>query len=151
MNLDCDLRSLCSRTLFAMQPLAVPRLLCALLGAVWVSTAGSVVASAVLMPSPAQAADAAKLGDMTPFRSIASDVLSLVQKGALQAATQRVKNLEIAWDRAESGLKPRAAVQWHAVDKAIDRVLSELRRTPPDALASSQALKDLLVVMDAAR
>lgn len=88
---------------------------------------------------------------MTPFRTIANDVLSLVQNGDMPAAIKRIKDLEVAWDGAEAGLKPRAAAEWHVVDKAIDRALSELRANKPDAKTSAQALKDLLAAFDAAR
>ena len=83
------------------------------------------------------------LGDMTVFKTITTDTLSLVNKGKMTEATARVGDLEHEWDVAQSRLKPMSKAKWTEVDDAIDAVLRQLRAVNPDQVGSKAALEAL--------
>jgi hypothetical protein len=117
----------------------------------------SAVPVVTVAPSAANQANAAlqaptqtvsKLGDLTMFRLISTEVAALVDKGDIDAAKLRVKDLELAWDSAEAGLKPRAAADWHILDKKIDPVLTALRAETPSLADCKQVTAELLKTFD---
>ena len=113
--------------------------------------AGVVPALASAAPATATAPSATALGDLSTFKAIAADTLRITKAGDLLAAKTRIKDLETSWDQAAPRLRTRNADAWKIVDKAIDRALSELRAGRPAASSSTQALTDLLAVIDTSK
>lgn len=106
-------------------------------------SADTPTATASSQPGAGQIA-VSKLGDLSEFQTIAQDVSGLVNQGDLAQAKLRIKDLELAWDNAEAGLKPRAAADWHVLDDAIDQSLSALRASIPQP-ANCKATMDALL------
>lgn len=98
-----------------------------------VFAAGYTILAPAGAPTATATADSPSLGDMTPFEAITTDVQSIATTGDLAAAKTRTKDLETAWDDAQSTLRPVNAEAWGHVDGTIDDALSALRATASDA------------------
>lgn len=88
------------------------------------------------------------LGDLSAYRKIVMDTSALVNTGDMSAARSRITDLETAWDQGEEKLQPMSPSDWTAVDKSIDRALSQLRSGSPDPKACASALTTLLAKID---
>ncbi|MGA5299758.1 hypothetical protein ACPCHT_07495 [Nucisporomicrobium flavum] len=119
-------------------------------GAATIAVAGA-GADPQAAPAARQVHPTTALGNLSRFAAIVDQVQAEVAKNDLGNAKIRVKDLEVAWDDAEAGLKPRDPGKWHQLDDEIDAVLSALRAGNPhqsDCAASLAALADLLDKFD---
>ncbi|WP_433074972.1 COG4705 family protein [Dactylosporangium sp. CA-052675] len=89
-----------------------------------------------------------KLGNLSRFAVIVSDVQAKVAQHDLAGAKTRVKDLEVAWDDAEAGLKPRDATKWHQLDGQIDDVLTALRAASPAQADCASAVGTLMKTLN---
>jgi uncharacterized protein HemX len=80
------------------------------------------------------------LGDLSKFRTVAQDMLSLVRAGDWNGAKSRAADLESAWDDGQARMQPMNPDEWTQMDNAIDVVLKKTRASSPDAAAVLEAL-----------
>ena len=81
--------------------------------------------------------------DVAQLTTIVDDTTALLTAGDQAGATQRIKDLETAWDKAQSRLQPLDKPAWNVLDGEIDTVLSALRASRPDAAKEQQTLAEL--------
>jgi hypothetical protein len=102
-----------------------------------------------LAPSAGVAGEAAvSLGDMTPFKTIISDVQGMAGTGDFVAAEKRITDFETAWDDAQPTMRPLNTAAWSTVDDAADAALNALRAGTPAADEVTATLASLGAVLD---
>ena len=94
-------------------------------------------------PAARQVHPTTRLGNLSAFAAIVADVKAKVAENDLAGGKARVKDLEVAWDDAEAGLKPRDAAKWHQLDDQIDAVLTTLRASHPTQADCASAIATL--------
>lgn len=97
---------------------------------------------------PRQAHPITKLGNLGKFAGIVTDVKEKVAENDLAGGKARVKDLEVAWDDAEAGLKPRDSARWHQLDDQIDAVLTALRASSPVRGDCASAVDTLMTTLN---
>ena len=95
-------------------------------------------------PAAKQPHPITRLGNLTRFAAITRDVHNLVASNDLAGGKARVKDLEVSWDDAEAGLKPRDPGKWHQLDDEIGAVLTSLRASNPSQADCTAKLKTLM-------
>ena len=94
------------------------------------------------------AAAAASLGDMSPFKTIITDVQAIAATGDFTAAEMRITDFETAWDDAAGAMRPLDATAWGNVDVAADAALDALRASAPAADEVTGTLATLIAELD---
>ncbi|AQS46804.1 hypothetical protein BMG03_02530 [Thioclava nitratireducens] len=91
----------------------------------------------------ASAAQAASLGDMSPYETIVSDTQMLAKKGEFTAAEKRITDLETLWDKNAAKLRKADPSAWGMIDGAADKAFAALRTKSPDSKTVMQSLNGL--------
>ena len=102
----------------------------------------------LLQPATASVAGGASLGDLTPLKTIVSDVEKIAATGDLAAAQTRITDFETAWDDDEPAMRPLNADAWGNVDMAADAALKALRAGTPQADKVNATLTALMASLD---
>lgn len=98
--------------------------------------------------TPAVAAGAASLGDLSKLKTIIADVQAIADKGDMVAAEKRIRDFENDWDVATKTLRGLNKEDWSHVDDASDAALSDLREAKPDAAKVKITLAALLAALN---
>ncbi|MDJ0393498.1 hypothetical protein QMK17_09140 [Rhodococcus sp. G-MC3] len=100
--------------------------------------------TAVTELAPGQAIANFPPAQIAEIRTTVEDGLSAVQAGNQSDAAARATDLETVWDTDQSTLQPLDDAGWTALDVRIDKVLSAVRGTNPDAATETATLTALL-------
>lgn len=85
--------------------------------------------------------------NISTYRTIVQDTLTLVQAGNSAEAATRITDLETAWDQDQPTLEPLDGTGWAVLDGQIDKALRAVRASSPDPSAQTTALTTLLTTL----
>lgn len=112
------------------------------------------VASAAPLAAPASPPSeesAAATDAMTPYRTMATEVLKAFKADDMPTAQAKAKELQKAWDSGQKDLNSRSHDAWKAVDKAMDVFIKPIiKKAELDAATVQAAYKDFIAKLDAA-
>jgi hypothetical protein len=98
--------------------------------------------------TPAVAAAAASLGDLSKLKAIIVDVQAIADKGDLVAAEKRIRDFENDWDVATKTLRGLNKEDWGHIDDAADAAMSDLREAKPEAAKVKVTLTALMAALN---
>ncbi|MBS0328062.1 MAG: histidine kinase [Proteobacteria bacterium] len=92
----------------------------------------------------AGAAHMSPLGDLSQYKTIAEDALTLAQKGDFAGAHKKMKEFEATWDNHEDSHKKKSYNTWKSIDNQLDLTLGKLEAKAPDKADCEKALQGLI-------
>ena len=112
------------------------------------TTGGTEEAAAATVPAVAVPAHAHfPPAETATFRTVTRDTLTLIRAGQHDAAQNRIKDLETAWDSDQNTLQPMDPASWTIIDGRIDDALHAVRAKHPDQATETRTLTDLLTTL----
>jgi hypothetical protein len=113
----------------------------------------SIANTAVLAaPGPPQSDPPAAATDaMTPYRTMAEDILKAFKAGNMDAAKAKGREIQKAWDSEQKGLKAKSPKIWKATDRAMDAFVKPIiKKTDPDPAKVQSAYDDYIAKLNTA-
>lgn len=90
----------------------------------------------------------APLGDLSEFKTIVNDTLSLVKEGKLSDAKTRITDFETLWDDSQSKLKSMSPSDWSTIDVQSDKMLRAVRASHPDQTSCELELTTMMGLLN---
>lgn len=109
------------------------------------------VASAAPLAPPQSDVSAAATDSMTPYRTMAEDILKAFKTGDMDTAKAKGRAIQKAWDSEQKALKAKSRETWKAADAAMDAFVKPIiKQTDLDPAKVQAAYDDYIAKLDAA-